>query len=38
MYIVCERQGRSEEASRFAELGQRCWRKADAGLIQAELE
>lgn len=38
MYVVCERQGRSEEAARFAGLAQRCWRKADAGLIQAELE
>src|SRR4029077_16409692 len=38
MYVVCERQGRTEEANRFAELGQRCWRKADPGLIQAELE
>lgn len=38
MYIVCERQGRTEEANRFAELAQRCWRKADAGAIQAELE
>jgi len=37
MYVVCERQGRSEEASRFADLAQRCWRKADEGLIQAEL-
>ena len=38
MQVVCERQGRTEEAHRFAELAQRCWRKADAGLIQAELE
>ncbi len=38
MYVVCERQGRMEEANRFAELAQRCWRKADAGLIQAEME
>ncbi len=39
MMIVCERQGgRSEEMNRFAELAQRCWRKADPGLIQAELE
>ncbi len=38
MHIVCERQGRTEEANRFAELAQRCWRKADPGLIQAELE
>jgi len=38
MYIVCDRQGRTEEANRFAELAQRCWRKADPGVIQAELE
>jgi Tfp pilus assembly protein PilF len=38
MLVVCERQGRTEEANRFAELAQRCWRKADVGLIQAELE
>lgn len=38
MYVVCERQGRSEEAERFAALAQRCWRKADPGSIQAELE
>jgi hypothetical protein len=38
MLIVCERQGRSEEMSRFADLAQRCWRKADPGLIHAELD
>jgi tetratricopeptide (TPR) repeat protein len=38
MMVVCERQGRTEEMNRFAELAQRCWRKADAGMIQAELE
>ena len=31
MQVVCERQGRTEEATRFAELAQRCWRKADPG-------
>ena len=39
MMVVCERMGgRGEEMNRFAELAQRCWRKADPGLIQAELE
>ncbi len=38
MMVVCERLGRTEEMNRFAELAQRCWRKADSGLIQAELE
>jgi tetratricopeptide (TPR) repeat protein len=37
MQVVCERQGRSEEAIRFAELAQRCWRRADAGVIPTEL-
>jgi tetratricopeptide (TPR) repeat protein len=37
MQVVCERQGRSEEALRFAELAQKCWRRADPGCIQAEL-
>ncbi|HZZ77327.1 MAG TPA: hypothetical protein VFE62_02350, partial [Gemmataceae bacterium] len=38
MMVVCERTGRMEEMNRFAELAQRCWRKADPGLIQSELE
>jgi tetratricopeptide (TPR) repeat protein len=38
MQVVCERQGRMEEARRFADLAERCWRKADAGLLQAELQ
>jgi tetratricopeptide (TPR) repeat protein len=38
MQVVCERQGRTEEAIRFAELAQRCWRKADAGRLQTELD
>lgn len=38
MQVVCERQGRTEEALRFAELAQRCWRKADAGRLEAELQ
>src|SRR5262249_27279412 len=28
MRVVCERQGRTEEAIRFAELAQRCWRRS----------
>ncbi len=36
LQLVCERQGRSEEALRFAELAQRCWRRADAGRIPQE--
>ncbi len=38
MQVVCERQHRDEEALRFAELAQRCWRQADAGALQRELE
>ena len=37
MQVICERQGRGEEALRFAELATRCWRRADAGCLQAEL-
>jgi tetratricopeptide (TPR) repeat protein len=37
MQVVCERQGRSEETLRFAELAQKCWRRADPGCLQAEL-
>ncbi len=38
MQVVCERQHRDEEAHRFAELAQRCWRHADPGVLQAELQ
>ncbi len=38
MQVVCERQGRTEEALRFTELAQRCWRKADPGRLDAELQ
>ena len=36
--MVCERQHREEEALRFAELAQRCWRRADPALLQIELQ
>src|SRR5436305_14318340 len=38
MQVVCERQHRDEEALRFAELAQRCWRHADPGALQRELQ
>jgi tetratricopeptide (TPR) repeat protein len=38
MQVVCERQQRTEEASRFADLAQRCWKKADAGRLDALYE
>lgn len=37
MQVLCERQGRTEEAVRFAELAHRSWRKADPGRLEAEL-
>lgn len=37
LQILCERQGRSDEAHRFAELARRCWRKADADCLAALL-
>jgi tetratricopeptide (TPR) repeat protein len=37
MQVVCEKQGRSEEIERFARLARRCWSRADAGHIDAEL-
>jgi tetratricopeptide (TPR) repeat protein len=37
MQVLCEQQGRTEEADNYARLARRCWRKADPGCIQAEL-
>ena len=37
MQVICERQGRTEAAVRFAELAQRCWHKADPGCLDTEL-
>jgi Tfp pilus assembly protein PilF len=37
LQVLCERQGRTEEAERFAELARRCWRKADPASLEAEL-
>jgi len=36
MQIVCERQGRSDEAAQFADLARRCWRRADEGALERE--
>jgi hypothetical protein len=30
MQIICEKQGRTQEAERFAVLSQRLWSRADA--------
>jgi Tfp pilus assembly protein PilF len=37
MQVLCERKGRTEEAGRFAELAQRCWRRADSQTFAMEL-
>ena len=37
MQVLCERQGRSEEATRFHDLALRCWRRAEVKDFQAEL-
>jgi len=37
MQVLCERQGRSEEAHRFAELARKCWNRADSADFEAEL-
>jgi tetratricopeptide (TPR) repeat protein len=36
LQIVCQRQGRREEASRYAGLAQRCWRRAAPSDLAAE--
>jgi Tfp pilus assembly protein PilF len=38
MQVLCEHQGRAEEAERYAELARRCWSKADPHALQTELE
>jgi tetratricopeptide (TPR) repeat protein len=37
LQVLCEYQGRSEEAVRYAELARRCWNRADPGRLEAEL-
>jgi tetratricopeptide (TPR) repeat protein len=37
MQVLCERQGRTEEARRFAELARKCWGRADAHDFAAAL-
>ncbi len=37
MQVLCERNGRADEAARFRDLARRCWQKADAGVLDAEL-
>lgn len=37
MQVLCERQKRTQEAARYAELAQRCWRRADSQMLEREL-
>ncbi len=37
LQVVCERQARSEEATRYANLARKCWGRADEGRLMAEL-
>jgi tetratricopeptide (TPR) repeat protein len=37
MQVLCERQGRDDEAMRFREMARRIWAKADPGALAAEL-
>ena len=37
MQVLCERHARTEEAGRYAELARRCWRRAEAHALEAEL-
>jgi tetratricopeptide (TPR) repeat protein len=37
MQVLCERQGRDEEAARYADLARRCWCRAEVQHFEAEL-
>jgi tetratricopeptide (TPR) repeat protein len=37
LHVLCERQGRTEEAGRYAALAQKCWRRADPQALEIEL-
>jgi Tfp pilus assembly protein PilF len=37
MQVLCEQQGRGEEARRFADVARRCWNRADSANFNAEL-
>jgi Tfp pilus assembly protein PilF len=37
MQVLCERTGRTDEATRYADLAHRCWNKADSGKLEIEL-
>jgi hypothetical protein len=38
MQVLCERQGRPEEARRYAALAHKCWRRAEPRDLAAELD
>ena len=38
LQVLCERQGRPQEAQRYAELARKCWAKADSGCLARELQ
>jgi Tfp pilus assembly protein PilF len=38
LQVLCEKQGRQQEAHRYADLARKCWAKADSGCLQRELE
>jgi tetratricopeptide (TPR) repeat protein len=37
LQVLCEQQGRGDEALRYAELARRCWNRADPGRLDAEM-
>jgi tetratricopeptide (TPR) repeat protein len=37
LQVLCQRQARHEEASRYSDLSRRCWSRADAGHLEKEL-
>jgi Tfp pilus assembly protein PilF len=37
LQVLCERQGRTEEANRYAALARKCWRRAEVQSFDAEL-
>jgi hypothetical protein len=38
LQVLCEQQGRSDEARRYADLARRCWNRSDQEKLQAELD
>jgi tetratricopeptide (TPR) repeat protein len=38
LQVLCERQGRTEEAQRYSEIARRCWGRAEVRSLDAERE